>query len=184
MTKEVLRDAMARHGEDLDRVFAEANAKISASSGDMAGAGGNMMFVTAFAGILNLASGMVAYVNAGHDSPFLLRAGAEMMALTCEGGPPLGTVEDFHYTVERYQLTPGDLLLLYTDGVTEAESPDDSFYTSARLQLLLRSARTDTAKAVVELVCEDVHRFSAGGDQADDITLLALRWMNTAPEKA
>ena len=75
MTKEVLRDAIARHGEALDRVFAETNGKISAASGDMADASGSMMFVTVFAGILNLVSGMLACVNAGHDSPFLLRGG-------------------------------------------------------------------------------------------------------------
>ncbi len=176
MTKEVLRDAMARHGEALDRVFAEADAKISASSGDMAGAGANMMFVTVFAGILNLASGMLAYVNAGHDSPFLLRAGAETIELTGEGGPPLGTVENFQYPVERRQLTPGDLLLLYTDGVTEAENRDDSFYTAERLERLLQSAPTGSAKALVEFVREDIRRFAADAEQADDITLLAVRW--------
>jgi serine phosphatase RsbU (regulator of sigma subunit) len=182
MSKEVLRDALARHGEALDRVFMEANAKISASSSDMASTGGDMMFVTAFAGILNLAPGMVTYVNAGHDSPYLLRAGSELIELNCEGGPPLGTVEDFEYTVERYQLTPGDLLLLYTDGVTEAENPEDLFYTAARLKLLLRSARTDSAKALVESVYEDLHRFAAGA-QADDITLLAVRWISGEPSR-
>jgi Stage II sporulation protein E (SpoIIE) len=102
------------------------------------------------------------------------------MELNCEGGPPLGTVEDFEYTVERYQLTPGDLLLLYTDGVTEAENPEDLFYTAARLKLLLRSARTDSAKALVESVYEDLHRFAAGA-QADDITRLAVRWISGEP---
>jgi adenylate cyclase len=176
MTKEVLRDALARHGEALDRVFAEANAKISASGSDMADAGGNMMFVTAFAGILNLASGVITYVNAGHDSPFLLRAATEPMELTGEGGPPLGTIEDFQYPVERHQLTPGDLLLLYTDGVTEAENKDASFYTATRLKLLLRSVPSVSAKALVEFVSEDISRFAAGAEQADDITLLAVRW--------
>jgi adenylate cyclase len=176
MTKEVLRDAVARHGEALDRVFAEANAKISASGRDTADAGGNMMFVTVFAGIFNLASGAIAYVNAGHDSPFRLRAGTEPLELTGEGGPPLGTIEDFQYPVERHQLTPGDLLLLYTDGVTEAENRDDSFYTATRLKLLLQSAPSASAKALVEFVREDIRRFAAGAEQADDITLLAVRW--------
>ena len=134
MTKEVLHDAMARHDEALDAVFAEANAKISASGIDMAAAGGNMMFVTVFAGILNLATGMLTYVNAGHDSPFLIATKARATELGGEGGPPLGTVDDFQYPVERIQLTPGDLILLYTDGVTEAEDKADAFYTSARLR--------------------------------------------------
>jgi adenylate cyclase len=180
MTKEILRDALARHGEALDQVFAEANAKISASDSDMADAGGNMMFVTVFAGILNLASGAIAYVNAGHDSPLRLQAGTDPTELTGEGGPPLGTIEDFQYPVVRYQLTPGDLLLLYTDGVTEAENKDDSFYTATRLKLLLRSAPSVSAKALVEFVREDVGRFAAGAEQADDITLLAVRW-SSAP---
>jgi sigma-B regulation protein RsbU (phosphoserine phosphatase) len=180
MTKEVLRDATARHDEALDRAFAEANARISGSSSDMLVAGGDMMFVTVFAGILDLALGMLVYVNAGHDSPFLLRAGSKATELIGAGGPPLGTVDDFQYTVERHQLAPGDLLLLYTDGVTEAEDRDDKFYSQARLQLLLQSAPTGSAKALVEFVREDVRRFAEGAEQADDITLLALRWTTAA----
>jgi serine phosphatase RsbU (regulator of sigma subunit) len=181
MTKEVLRDAIAQHGEALDRAFAEANAKISASSGETAGAGGDMMFVTVFAGILNLTSGMLIYVNAGHDAPLLLRTGAGTMELSGKGGPPLGTVEPFQYPLERRQLTLGDLLLLYTDGVTEAENSDDSFYTAARLALLLRTAPTGSAKALVEFVREDIRRFGAGAEQADDITLFAVRWTSAEP---
>ncbi len=181
MTKEVLRDALARNDEDLAKAFTEANARISASSGDMAAAGGDMMFVTVFAGILNLASGMLACVNAGHDSPFLIRTGAKANELAGEGGPPLGTVDDFPYAVERHQLTPGDLILLYTDGVTEAEDRNDAFYTEARLGLLLQSAPTASAKALVELVHEDVRRFAADAEQADDITLLAVRWTGAEP---
>lgn len=180
-TKEVLHDAVAQHDEALDQAFAAANARISATSGDMAGAGGDMMFVTVFAGILNLATGMLAYVNAGHDSPFVIRKGAETTEFNRAGGPPLGTVDDFQYPVERRQLTPGDLLLLYTDGVTEAESSDHSFYTAERLQLLLRSAPTASARDLVEFVREDVRRFAAGAEQTDDITLLAVRWTGVEP---
>ena len=180
MTKEVLRDAVARYGEALDRAFSEANLKVSAASGDLPDAGGNMMFVTVFAGILNLSSGKAVYVNAGHDSPIVVRPGMEPEELAAEGGPPLGTVDDFEYPVGHYNLARGDLLLLYTDGVTEAESSDDSFYTAKRLEGLLRSAQLSDAKALVELVCEDVHRFAAGrAEQADDLTLLALHWIGS-----
>jgi adenylate cyclase len=181
MTKEVLRDATARHDDALDRAFVEANARITGSSGDMLVAGGDMMFVTVFAGILDLTSGMLVYVNAGHDAPFLLRAGVKASELAGAGGPPLGTVDDFPYTVERRQLTSGDLLLLYTDGVTEAEDRNDGFYTQARLELLLQSAPTNNAKDLVEFVREDVRRFAAGAEQADDITLLAIRWTSAQP---
>ncbi len=179
MTKEVLHEALIRHAEALDRVLADANARISASSGEMAGAGENLMFVTVFAGVLNLATGMLVYVNAGHESPFVVRSGSQPTELGGEGGPPLGTVEDFPYPVACHQLAPGDALLLYTDGVTEAEAADDSFYTVARLERLLRSAPIDSARKLVEFVREDVLRFAAAADQADDITLLAVHWTHS-----
>ena len=180
MSREVLRDAITRHAEALDRVFADANARISSSSSEMAGVGGNMMFVTVFAGVLNLASGQLAYVNAGHETPFVVRSGAPPMALDGEGGPPLGTIDGFAYPVERHQLESGDTLLLYTDGVTEAEDDSDAFYTAARLARLLSSAPLDGARPLVEFVSEDVLRFSAA-EQADDITLLAVRWTRANP---
>ena len=73
MTKEVLHTATLRYRNALDRVFNEANDKISAASEELGAGGTNMMFVTVFAGILDLTSGMLVYVNAGHDSPFVIR---------------------------------------------------------------------------------------------------------------
>jgi adenylate cyclase len=179
MTKEVLRDATLRNAEALDRAFMEANTKISETSVDVRGHGGNMMFVTVFAGVLDLVSGKLAYVNAGHDEPFLLLPGVETSQLTGQGGPPLGTVDDFPYPVEYRQLAPGEMLLLYTDGVTEAQDKSRSFYEMQRLSKLLASASPPDAKAAVDLVREDVARFVAGAEQADDITLLAVRWLGS-----
>ena len=115
----------------------EANAKISATSVDVLGQGGNMMFVTVFAGVLDLVSGTLAYVNAGHDDPFLIRPGVETCQMTGQGGPPLGTVDDFPYPVEHRQLAPGEMVLLYTDGVTEAQDKARLFYSMGRLWKLL-----------------------------------------------
>jgi sigma-B regulation protein RsbU (phosphoserine phosphatase) len=136
-----------------------------------------MMFVTVFAGVLDLVSGMLAYVNAGHDDPFLLRPGVETRQMTGQGGPPLGTVDDFPYPVEHRQLAPGEIVLLFTDGVTEAQDKTRSFYEMGRLWKLLASATPPDAKSAVDLVREDVNRFVAGAEQADDITLLAVRWL-------
>ena len=82
-------------------VFAEANAKISGSSNDMAAEGADMMFVTVFAGVLDLASGLLSYVNAGHDWPFVIRAGTDPTLLSGDSGPPLGALDDFDYRVQR-----------------------------------------------------------------------------------
>ncbi|MGH7925303.1 MAG: CHASE2 domain-containing protein [Candidatus Binatus sp.] len=180
MTKEVLHTATLRYRIALDRVFNDANAKISAASEELGAGGANMMFVTVFAGILDLASGTLVYVNAGHDAPFVMRAGAEPRSLPLAGGPPLGTVDDFQYSIEQRQLAPGEILLAYTDGVTEAQDAKRTLYSGARLERLLAAAPTTSAKAVVDFVREDVHRFAAGAEQADDITLLAVRWLGPA----
>ena len=180
MTKEVLHTATLRYRNALDRVFNEANDKISAASEELGAGGTNMMFVTVFAGILDLASGMLVYVNAGHDSPFVIRAGAEPEGFPLAGGPPLGTVDDFQYSIEHRQLAPGAMVLAYTDGVTEAQDTNRMLYSGARLKALLASVPTIGARAVVDFVRDDVRRFAAGAEQADDITLLAVRWLGPA----
>jgi adenylate cyclase len=180
MTKEVLHTATLRYRKALDRVFSEANAKISAASEELGAGGANMMFVTVFAGILDLRSGTLVYVNAGHDAPFMLRGGAEPETLPIAGGPPLGTVDDFQYSIEQRQLAPGEMLLAYTDGVTEAQDTSKTLYSGARLGRLLVSAPTTSAKAVVDFVRDDLRRFAAGAEQADDITMLAVRWIGPA----
>lgn len=177
MSKEVLRAATLRHGDALDQVFAEANEKISAASNELLEEGTDMMFVTVFAAVLDLATGALVYVSAGHDSPFVVRRETEMVQLTGEGGPPLGSVDEFTYPVERRQLAPGDLLLLYTDGVTEAQDANHTLYAVSRLRSALALAPKTSAKAVIEFVREDISRFVAGAEQADDITLLAVRWL-------
>jgi serine phosphatase RsbU (regulator of sigma subunit) len=176
MTREVLRAATVRFGAALDQVFAEANAKISAASSDLAADGGDMMFVTVFAAVLDLESGQLFHANAGHDSPFAIRAGAEPVQLTGAGGPPLGAVDGFRYPVERRQLTPDEMLFLFTDGVTEAQNGVHSFYGDARLKRVLASRPPRSCKDAIDLVVEDVRQFVAGAEQADDITLLAVQW--------
>ena len=121
MTKMVLGGATVLYGEALDLVFDEANVKISHASDQTRAEGGRPMFVTVFAAVLDLDSGKIAYASAGHNSPYLLRAGSPPQRLETEGGPPLGTLDEFLFPVDVAQLKPGDVLLLYTDGVTEAK---------------------------------------------------------------
>ncbi|HEY2106925.1 MAG TPA: CHASE2 domain-containing protein [Candidatus Binataceae bacterium] len=180
MSKEVLRAATVSHGEGLDEAFAEANRRISAVSNDMAGVGANMMFVTVFAGVLDVVSGKLAYVCAGHEPPFVLGPNCIAARLPGRGGPPLGSVDDFPYSVEHRQLAAGEMLLLYTDGVTEAEDPGNSFYGHARLEQVLAGAPRTGAQVLVDFVRRDVAQFAAGAEQADDITLLAVRWLGAS----
>jgi adenylate cyclase len=174
-TKEVVRDAVLRFGTALDLVLAEANRKTAAASAEFPNEGGELMFVTAFAGILDLGTGEIAYASAGHDSPFILHGNGGLRQLVTEGGPPLGVSEGFPYPVDRDRIEPGEVLLLYTDGVTEAENADHALYSSKRLVEVLAHAPVANAEGAVAAVIEDVGRFVGGAEQADDITVLALR---------
>jgi len=92
--KEVLHTATLRYRNDAGSVFGEANDKISAASEELGAGGTNMMFVTVFAGILDLATGRARLRKRGHDSPFVMAAGSAPASLPLAGGPPLGTVDD------------------------------------------------------------------------------------------
>jgi serine phosphatase RsbU (regulator of sigma subunit) len=173
VTKEVVRDAVLTFGPALDRILAEANRKTAAASSELESEGG--VFVTAFAGILDLGSGDVDFASAGHDAPFILGGKTGLRRLVTEGGPPLGAVDDFRYPIDHDRIEPGEVLLLYTDGVTEAENSNHTLYSSERLTTALGKAPVLDAQRVVAAVIDDVSRFVGGAEQADDMTLLALR---------
>ncbi len=175
MTSEVVHDAARRHGSALGEVLTEANAKIVATSADMADEGGNMMFVTAFAGILDLASGALSFASAGHDAPFVVKRGAPPRQLETVGGPPLGVVDEFSFPIDHDYLDFDQVLLLYTDGVTEATDGAMTLYGKERLTALLSVTPPDDARSVVDAVIADVFGFAAGTEPADDIAMLALR---------
>ena len=115
------------------------------------------------------------YASAGHDSPFVLGGGTGLRQLATEGGPPLGAVDDFRFPIDHDRIEPGEVLLLFTDGITEAENDDHTFYSSDRLAKALTTAAVVDAQHVVAAVIDDVVRFIGGAEQADDMTVLALR---------
>jgi adenylate cyclase len=139
-----------------------------------------MFFVTVFAGIIDLNSGELAYCNAGHENPYVLDPrGAPLARLEDGAGPPLCTVEGFAYNAGRRAMRQGEMLCLVTDGVVDAQDPAGVRYTSERLQrVLVRLSSPDaTARAVVDAVCAEVQSFAGTAEPADDVTVLALRWL-------
>jgi sigma-B regulation protein RsbU (phosphoserine phosphatase) len=131
----------------------------------------NGSFVTAFYGIYDSATRRLAYARAGHNPPRLLRAGT-VQGLEGAGGIPLGLVGDTTYAECELPLQGGDLLLLYTDGITEARGPDGDMFDVERLdQALLAGGQN--AEAVVAAVLEAVEEFTGGAALLDDRTLLA-----------
>ena len=173
VTKEVVRDAVLTFEPALDRILTQVNRKLAAASAELQSEGG--VFVTAFAGILDLGSGDVDFASAGHDSPFVLGGTTGLRQLVTEGGPPLGAIEEFRYPIDRDRVEPGEVLLLFTDGITEAENREHRLYSSERLAKALETARVSDARRVVMAVIDDVSRFMGGAEQGDDMTLLALR---------
>lgn len=175
MTREAIYDAARRYGSALDRVLGEVNDKIAIASTDMREEGGDLMFVTAFAGVLDIVSGEVVYASAGHDAGIVVGTNGALRNLDTEGGPPLGVIVGFPFPVDHARLDIGEVLILYTDGITEAMDPSGGLYGGARLTEALECSPPDSAQAAIELVTGDVRGFIAGAEPADDMTLLALR---------
>ncbi|MFL5805349.1 MAG: PP2C family protein-serine/threonine phosphatase [Roseiflexaceae bacterium] len=129
------------------------------------------MFVTVFYGILDPAYGMLTYCNAGHNPPYRLRDGAEPLPLR-NTGIPLGIERQTAWAVETVALEPGDTLVLYTDGVSEAQNGNGEFFEVDRLLDAVRSSRERTAEAVQGAILAAVDRFAGEAPQYDDVTLL------------
>ena len=135
------------------------------------------LFVTAFAGSLDVQTGVLEYANAGHEPPFRRKRHGAPERLGAPGGPPLCVVADFDYPTERLQMESGEWICLVTDGATEAMNRAREFFGLERLRASLSWVAEDAAPTeVVRRVKDDVQRFADGAEPADDITLMALRW--------
>jgi serine phosphatase RsbU (regulator of sigma subunit) len=131
-------------------------------------------YATMFFGILDTA-GHLEFINAGHPSPMLLRQNEVEEAFT-EGSYPVGLVPDAEYATTCLKLQPGDTLLLFSDGVTEAMDPDEQMFGVPRLkEVLVNKCNTDLDQ-IQKTVLESVENFARGARQADDLTLLLVRY--------
>jgi sigma-B regulation protein RsbU (phosphoserine phosphatase) len=135
------------------------------------------MFITLFMGIMDITTGQIAYTNAGHPSPYIVKPKNSAYCLPQAKNPALGVWEAATYETFTAFLRTGETLLLYTDGVTEATNSKKEFYTQPRLDRVLSAippANTVSAKSICDYVIEDLHEFVGASDQADDITMLAV----------
>ena len=132
-------------------------------------------FLTAYCGILDLESLTVRYVNAGHNAPAIAMGDGAFAYCGDPINPFVGMIEGISYRAGEMQLKPGSVLLLYTDGVTEAEDTHGGMLGDDRLLARLNAAPSRTARELVDAVFDDVTDFAAGAQQSDDITVLAIR---------
>ena len=135
------------------------------------------MFVTAFGARLDLATGALEYVNAGHNPTYRLQASGGPAALSGPVDPALGAVEGHVYRESRVVLATGDLVLLYTDGVVEARNAGGDEFHALRLESYLGGCREAPADRVVQGLVERLDDFVGDAPQYDDVTILALRWL-------
>lgn len=135
------------------------------------------MFVTAFCGFLDLESGRLVYSNAGHDRPLILRPGSPLRTLEAKPGLALGVFPKFSYPLQEELLAPGDSLILYTDGVTEAVDPATQLFGLARLEAAMDALAPSDPEGIVRALIEAVDGFAKDAPQADDITTLCIRYL-------
>jgi serine phosphatase RsbU (regulator of sigma subunit) len=130
------------------------------------------MFVTVFYGVLDPASGALAYCNAGHNPPYLA-AGGEVRALG-RTGMALGVLEEATWERGQINFAPGDRLVLYTDGVTDAEAADGSMFGTERLLAVIRAHQRGTAQEMQAALLDAVHAFVDAAAPFDDVTLMVV----------
>jgi phosphoserine phosphatase RsbU/P len=169
ITKTLVKSASSQD-TDPARMMERVNADLSADNP-------SSMFVTLVIGILDIRTGMIDYVNAGQNPPLLVSANAGTADFKREiSGPPGGAMEDVPYRLLSMQMHPGDMLVVYTDGITEAMSPAKAEYGNDRLQEKVRALNGASAEVIVGAVIDDVRAHSAEEEQSDDITILCLSW--------
>jgi sigma-B regulation protein RsbU (phosphoserine phosphatase) len=139
-------------------------------------------YATMFFGILH-ANGELVYINAGHPSPLILRCG-EVTELLTDGSFPVGLIPEADYAATTVNLQHGDTLVLYSDGVTEAMDPDEQFFGAGRLREVVAGKHETPLEHLQESVLHSIENFARGANQADDITLLLVRYRAAAKASA
>ncbi|TNE47713.1 MAG: serine/threonine protein phosphatase [Bacteroidetes bacterium] len=141
------------------------------------------MFVTLFICILNVHTGKMVFTNAGHNPPYIIReAGKDPERLATLHGPVLGAIEEMAYKEGTTILNTDDYVLLYTDGVTEAMNLANELYSEQRLVNFIQRISVTGPDPLTESILEEIKTFENGADQADDITLLTLRYKGARQE--
>ena len=166
--KTLIKDHTGLH-DDLGEVFTEVNKILCASNSEE-------MFITAFEGVLNLKTGELRYVNAGHEIPFLCRKGGVFEPFKVRAGFVLAGMQGIRYRAGSIQLEPGDKIFQYSDGIPEAINGKKEAYGMERLASVLAKNSEKAPSELLPLVKADVDAFVGDADQFDDITMLCIEF--------
>ena len=139
------------------------------------------LFVTFFAGVLDLDTGHLRYCNAGHKAPFIMVNGSGLMVngqcsmVNVDHNLPIGAMPDWVFTAQETSLAPGSTLFLYTDGLDEAENAGHNMFGKKRVMEVIKTAGTQP-RALIRRMTQAVADFTGDTEQSDDLTMLALQW--------
>ena len=131
-------------------------------------------FATLFYGVLNTKTYEFHYCNAGHNYPFLIRSGGEIERLDI-GGLVLGALEDFSFEESKVQLEPSDLLVVFSDGISEATNSREEMFSEERLERFIIENRDRSAADIVEVILDEVRRYAELTPQSDDMTIVVMK---------
>lgn len=171
-----LMKAVAASTSDPAKILQRVNRELCAINEEM-------LFVTLFAAVLTPETGELIFSNAGHNLPLRLRANGRPEWIGDQPGLVLGVEPEFAYTVSRLQLEPGETLLLYTDGLTEAMNAADECFGNEQLLAVGRAGGSDTPVQLIERVVTTVAAHVGSAEQSDDLTLLAVKRLPAADEE-
>jgi len=174
MSKALTSFVLNRENRDLGAAVASVNEELLRG-------GAEALSVTMIIGVLDLRDGGLSLVCAGHEDPITVEISGEARSHRLDGGPPLGLVE-YPYPVETLKLSPGDALLLVTDGITEAQDAAGALYGRDRL-LLETASRAQSATALCEGLRDAVRTFEGGIEPTDDLTVMVLRYLGQNAER-
>ncbi len=156
-------------GEDLGEVFTEVNDMLCESNSEG-------LFITAFEGVLDLMTGEFMFVNAGHEMPFIQKAGGAYTPHKIRAGFVLAGMEGMRYKAGSMKIAPGDRIFQYTDGVTEATNAQNELYGMERLETVLTRNADKRPDELLPAVKADIDAFVGEAPQFDDITMLCLEF--------
>ena len=168
-----LTGALTRRNADLGMAVQEIEQELNRENSEC-------LFVTAIIAVLDVETGAFTYVCAGHDAPVLRRGGETTRLDMSESGPPLCMLGDFPYFAGQAQLEPGDLLVFFTDGVSEATDGTGLFGIDPVMAAVAAAPADEATRALLTGIHQAVRKFENGLPAADDLTLMVLRW-NGAP---
>ncbi len=132
-------------------------------------------FITLFFGLLDLDTGELRYINCGHPAGMLMRKVESKQERLTEGGPILGILDGVPYKEGVCRLNKGDFLVLFSDGVTEATNQQEEMFEEERLLQVVSDTAISEASAILDMILKSVDDFSAGCEQADDISIIVVR---------